>query len=46
MNFKHKRSWLYRMRTQAKLNKYYSINLELQIKLKSLGHRKEKNMYF
>lgn len=45
VNFKHKRSWLYRMRTPAELNKYYSTNLELQIRLKSnLRHRKEKNV--
>lgn len=30
------------MRTQAELDQYYSIDLALQIKFKSLGHRKEK----
>lgn len=34
------------MKTQAELNKYYSINLELQIKFKSLGHRKGEKKYF
>lgn len=46
VNFKHKRYQLYRMKTQAELNKYYSINLELQIKFKSLGHRKGEKKYF
>lgn len=46
VNFKHKRYQLYRMKTQAELNKYYSVNLELQIKFKSLGHRKGEKKYF